>query len=47
MRNFEEHVEPYSAEEMTERADYLGELEEERQIISKAEEDDKKKGGKT
>lgn len=45
MRNFEEHIEPYSGEEMTERADYLGELEEDRQIIAKAENEDK--GGKT
>ena len=43
MSNFEEHVETYSAEEMTERADYLGELEEDRHIIEAAEEQDRKR----
>ena len=43
MSNFEEHIEPFSAEEMTERADYLGELEEDRQIIDAAQAEDEKK----
>ena len=45
MRNFEEHVEMNDAEDLAAFYDYQGEREEDRQIIAKAENEDK--GSKT